>query len=434
MKKYTKEELLDYLAAHAKIDLDSVREEMQQNEKEKIIAQYLPKIKQLCGKDQRWYVRVPDPSKPDGRKKIVARSKEDLVEKVYQWHIGQHAQPVEEEECTLTIKELWPMFVEHKLATTWSIPTRMRNQSIWDNIICKTDLVSRPIKAVTFHDLEKWAYGVIKEHGLTRKAWNNISGIMSGIFDFAERRGSIDINPSRALKIANRAVFRTPEGKPSEELVLTPEQEITLYKACMDQYESGVFRVNTLIPLAVICMFQTGVRPCEVCAIRNEDIRDGQLHITRYFSEKANAVLEDHTKAGHGPRRVDLTALAQGIINEAIRYKKAHGIKSKYVFLTGPSMYSFYSRLRKAVPDLCKILGIPRNTPYAGRRTFISSCLDSGINLDTIRNYVGHVDVKTTLDHYNHDRSTREQKLEQLEKARPSVPIVPNSKNMKKTP
>ena len=46
--------------------------------------------------------------------------------------------------------------------------------------------------------------------------------------------------------------------------------------------------------------------------------------------------------------------------------------------------------MRKAFPAMCETIGAPRNTPYSGRRTFISSLVDANVNIKTIRNYVGH--------------------------------------------
>ena len=93
----------------------------------------------------------------------------------------------------------------------------------------------------------------------------------------------------------------------------------------------------------------------------------------------------------------------------------------EYIFMMNEQFKSFYDRLRKTFPVICKSIGIPQNTPYSGRRTFISSLIDANVNIRTIQNYVGHNDAKTTLNNYCYDRSAREERAKQLENARVQI-------------
>ena len=175
--------------------------------------------------------------------------------------------------------------------------------------------------------------------------------------------------------------------------------------------------------------------------ISDADIVDGELVVKRYYSEKEDLVRENRTKAGHGPRRIPLTNLAQGIIRTICEDCEENPQKGDYIFVTDEQqMHGFYNRMRKTFPLICKDLGIPDNTLYAGRRTFVSSLLDDNVNIKTIQNYVGHKDAKTTLNHYCFDRSGKQHRIEQLENARlglsladvipdesKSVPTVPKS-------
>ena len=193
--------------------------------------------------------------------------------------------------------------------------------------------------------------------------------------------------------------------------------------------------------LAIILLFQAGLRPCEVCSLRYADIVDGELVVKRYYSEKEDLVRENRTKAGHGPRRIPLTNLAQGIIRTIREDCEEEPQEGNYIFVIDEQqMHGFYNRMRKTFPLICKDLGIPDNTLYAGRRTFVSSLLDDNVNIKTIQNYVGHKDAKTTLNHYCFDRSGKQHRIEQLENARlglsladviphesKSVPTVPKS-------
>ena len=166
-------------------------------------------------------------------------------------------------------------------------------------------------------------------------------------------------------------------------------------------------------------LFQLGVRPCEVCALRYDDIEGDEIVIKRYFSEKGKRIIENRTKAGHGFRRIILTSLAKEVIELARTYQINRGLDHEgYIFMTSDNFKSFYDRMRKTVPTMCERIDAPRNTPYAGRRTFISSLIDSNVNIKTIRNYVGHKDAKTTLNNYCFDRTEKVERGVQLENAR----------------
>jgi integrase len=51
---------------------------------------------------------------------------------------------------------------------------------------------------------------------------------------------------------------------------------------------------------------------------------------------------------------------------------------------------------------------------HKARKSFVSSALDGDVNINTVRQMVGHTDERTTLNNYCYDRSTDEEKLRKL--------------------
>ena len=49
--------------------------------------------------------------------------------------------------------------------------------------------------------------------------------------------------------------------------------------------------------------------------------------------------------------------------------------------------------------------------------SYNSALLDSGVNLNTARELMGHVDERTTLKNYCYDRSSESDRIERIEKA-----------------
>ena len=282
-----------------------------------------------------------------------------------------------------------------------------------------------PIRSIRLKILQEWAYGLIEKHDLTKKEFGNVATWMKQMFEYAAMEEIIDKNPYVFLKITNPNVFRQSEVKSDENKVLSQDMEIALYRECLERFENSHYPVHQLLPLGIIMLFQAGLRPSELITLKFDDIDGDEIVIRRYFSDKANAIIENRTKAGHGFRRIILTSLAKDLIEAARNRQIEVGIENpEFIFIMNDHYKSFYDRLRKTFPSLCKKIGIPQNTPYSGRRSFISSLVDAHVNIKTIQNYVGHKDAKTTLNNYCYDRSAREERAQQLENARVQISIT----------
>lgn len=110
------------------MDLDGVKEEMKKSRRKQVLDNYIDQIGKLNGKtDKRYYIRLKDPSKKDGRHTLKAQTKEELLDKIYNWHM-EHIGAIEPEEITLAT--LFPEFLAHKQATTWSVATMKKNLSL----------------------------------------------------------------------------------------------------------------------------------------------------------------------------------------------------------------------------------------------------------------------------------------------------------------
>ena len=73
--------------------------------------------------------------------------------------------------------------------------------------------------------------------------------------------------------------------------------------------------------------------------------------------------------------------------------------------------------IRWRVEKYCNHIGIPYRSPHKIRKTYISKLIDDGVNINTIREMVGHEDERTTYKCYCYDRKTKNQTYEQLEHA-----------------
>ena len=250
---------------------------------------------------------------------------------------------------------------------TEDTPSKLKQRK---NYYAGTDIINMPIRSIKLKTLKEWAYGLIAEHDLTQKEYGNVATWMKQMFEYAAMEEIIVRNPYPMLKITNRNVFRQTEIKSDENKVLSEDMELALYKECIERFESRYYPVHQLLPLGIIMLFQAGLRPSELITLRYEDVDGDEIVIRRYYSDKADAIRENRTKAGHGFRRIILTSLAKELIEAARKRQLEEGIEDpEYIFMMNDQFKSFYDRLRKTFPNICKKIGIPQNSPYSGRRS-----------------------------------------------------------------
>ncbi|MBQ2656118.1 MAG: hypothetical protein IJF95_05740, partial [Erysipelotrichaceae bacterium] len=323
------DECLQFRNDDGSISLDGVKEYMRKARKNKILDNYRGQIKKLNGKDQRYYIKLKDSSRSDGRYTIKAPTEEELLEKVFLWHL-ENVEKIKEP----TLASIFPEFLEYKKKTTWSESTAKRNLSVWKNHYENTDIIHVPIRKIRLKLLQEWAYGLIEKHDLTQKEFGNVATWMKQMFEYAAMEEIIDRNPYTMLKITNRNVFRQPEIKSDEHKVLSPDMELALYRKCWEHFESRYYPVHQLLPLGIIMLFQAGLRPSELATLRYSDIDGDEIIIRRYYSDKANVIRENRTKAGHGFRRIILTSLAKELIDAARNRQIEEGIEDpEYIFM-----------------------------------------------------------------------------------------------------
>lgn len=92
------------------------------------------------------------------------------------------------------------------------------------------------------------------------------------------------------------------------------------------------------------------------------------------------------------------------LIEASRRYQREHGCEGEYIFSTNdkPLVYREVNVLLKKYYERLDIL---YRSSHKLRKTYISSLIDAGININTIRAYAGHADEKTTYFNYCFDRA-----------------------------
>lgn len=75
--------MLQYLITSGKIDLSSVRNEIEMDKRDKILEQHKYPI--WKGSNPRWYTYLPDDTKKNGRKQIAKNTKEKVEDAIVEF-------------------------------------------------------------------------------------------------------------------------------------------------------------------------------------------------------------------------------------------------------------------------------------------------------------------------------------------------------------
>ncbi|MFI3201734.1 MAG: tyrosine-type recombinase/integrase [Eubacteriales bacterium] len=170
-------------------------------------------------------------------------------------------------------------------------------------------------------------------------------------------------------------------------------------------------------PLAVILDFEIGARVGELVALKSTDIKGSEIHIQRQEVKRyvrnhegklkfSHYEVVDYTKIKESDRYVYLTKKALEIINLITETNNKYGNYCEdYLFCRDKSRISKRG-VQSRIHDGCKKIGIPVKSAHKIRKTYVSTLVDSQLNIDEVRRQAGHADEKTTYRNYCFNRKT----------------------------
>ena len=402
-----------------------IYEGMMKTKKEKYVqAVHRFKITQGTGKDPRWRTHIEDPTRKNNRKVVAKPTYEELISFLYDhYHLLGIPGPETEADRKAangvpgTLRELYPHWKEFKKLHTTAETYITRLSSDWNTYYDKDTIIDVPLGQLTKIALETWAFRTIRIHDMTKNCYYNMSTIIRQALDYAVELGIIDKNPFREFKVDGRRLFRKSKKPESETQVFTDEEVGWITRRAWEDYTIPGRKVFRLAPLAVIFQFQTVVRVGELCALKYSDVmNDVDIHIQRMVRRDAHEVTE-HTKSDAGDRIVPLTKEARKVLAETRKFNLMHGIPCDgYIFGIGDRPLS-----ERTVADYyakyCAEIGCIPKSSHCARKTYISTLVDADVNINSIRELVGHADERTTYRNYVYDRSPAAERRKKIEEA-----------------
>lgn len=415
-------ELLQYALEHGMIDMSYVQEQMEMNKRKEFLRKHPYEIWE--GKDGKWYTYLPDENK--GRKLKKRKTQEDIETCVIEFWKSQSEEEIKNKKAkSLTLKTIFPEWLRFKQAHTNSTSYVKRITADWARFYQNdTELINIPLYQLTKIYLDNWAHNKIKEYEMTKKMYYNMSIILRQSLDYAVENGYIDKNVFTEVKI-NTKMFRRVKKKTGETEVYSPEEEKNLV---MDMFRRFNENPDNTAPLAVILQFEIGVRIGELCAIKTTDISGNYVTIQRQEVREFEPISDykmrfkgfkivEYTKSDDGYRQIYLTTTAREIISyiQMINRKNREPDNS-FLFIRNGKNINHHS-VQAMIVRGCERIGIPVKTSHKIRKTFISTLIDSNLNIDEIRRIAGHSDERVTYQNYCYNRFSDAQTEKMIENA-----------------
>ena len=223
--------------------------------------------------------------------------------------------------------------------------------------------------------------------------------VLREMFSRARKSRLIPYDPSEELEL--------PAAEKGTHRSLTEEERAVLLKVA-ETHRAGLWFLTLLY---------TGMRPGEAAALNwaDVDFKAGMIHVHAALESGTGAVKGPKTEAGTRDIPIHAALLP--------RLQAARGEPFSPVFPTetggrqnSGSVYRLWKSFKREM-DIAMGAEVYRNkvvksviaedlTPYCLRHTFATDCARAGVPLETVRWLLGHADISTTANIYQHRDDT----------------------------
>lgn len=399
------EEVLDFAITSGIIDLEYLRREFDVKKKNEYLSLHQNAIYQSTNGYYNTYI-----GRGKERRKVKRKTRESLENYLAKYYCDKENDP--------TIIEVFNKWLYWKYDENREIcqQTYTKYQNDFKRFFlknkCAVDICNKPLRNITENELDSFIRLTIAEMKLTRKAYAGLKGILIGIFKFGKRYGYTDFSISYFLgdmEISSRAFASRITN--IEEQVFSEDEISTIISYLRDS--------NSIRDLAILLLFETGLRLGELSVLKPEDILSDSILVRRtevkYNDSNGKNVVEvqEMPKTEAGYRQVFVGDEGMKTLSKIISISK----DNEYLFMDNNRRIREHGH-RKHLYRICDKLGIPRKSPHKIRHTYGTMLLDSGVVSDSvIMSQMGHKNIETTRKYYYFSNKNIETKRSQIRNA-----------------
>lgn len=377
------------------IDIPDIQSIIEMEKHKKLIENH--PYKPWQGKNGNWYVYIPDEKK--GRILKKRATKEGIEDVICDYQLTLIENPTLEE-----IFNEWNDRRRDLKKITKSSHSRMR-QTFKRHF---QEFGKKRIRNVSELEIIEFLEEQIPKYHLTSRSFGSLKTIMRGILKRAKRQGYIYWSPESMfadLDVSDKQFFKS--YKEDDEQVFDEDEMnrvIEYLKANCDIKNAGI-----------LLLFISGMRIGELAALKHEDLDPEENTVKirrteiRYYNDNDITVYEvqNYPKTKSGLREIVIPSSYQWLIRNL--YYSSNN--NEYVFMENGERLMTY-HLRRSEYAICRKLRIRKKSPHKIRATYDSILLDSNVDNRTIKDQMGHAEIRTSEIHYHRNRKSINRKRE----------------------
>ncbi|MBP3620954.1 MAG: site-specific integrase [Lachnospiraceae bacterium] len=381
-------ELQSFLSG-ASIDDEDMLNMYNMMKKSKVLSIHTFKITPPAQKGKRWMTYYID---EEGNKKKICKTKEqDIYDMLYDIYFVKSAK--------VTIAELFDKFIERRKMQKLEPATIQRYHDYWNKYYINHKIVKKDISKITTNDIEEFYYSTIKEFEMTAKGYSNMSVILKDIFKHAKRDKLILYNVYDDIDMKLNCCKPQTKKKKTERVYL-PAEKSKLFKVINEEIKDN----SKTNGYAIFLQFKLALRIGELSALKWSDIDyvEKTIHIqrTEALGENRKRVVVEHVKlkSEFGDRYLPLSDYDIQILNLVKKFNEEHKYNSDYIFCNKKGRMTS-RQLDNYLRTMCNNANIKEKSMHDIRRTVASEMYKNNVNIEVIRDFLGHSDIQTTFDY-----------------------------------
>lgn len=154
---------------HGIINKADVLEKVEIMNNKEILEQHEQFCKIWQATDGRYKTKLPDESKPNGKKMIAKTCKEDLEKCIIKYYKGRQ----KKEDNPRTMKALYPEWLKYK-ATDTSPANATKLQWVWNTYYADSEIVNMNIVSIDVIVIKEWFLKVIEKYELSSRKYKEM--------------------------------------------------------------------------------------------------------------------------------------------------------------------------------------------------------------------------------------------------------------------
>lgn len=396
-KKFTADEILQFLHESGKVDLSYVQEEIEMQDRKKLLAMHPYKITQ--GKDGYWRTYIT--SDDEKRKLIKKKNKKDIEDTIVEYY------KLQEETSFMCWFDSWKQKqIRYEVADN----TVARYERDYRRFFAGTDFEKSDIRKLTEEDITAFMIHTIKKLDLKEKAGNALWGYISGVFKHARICRFIQENPCEYVEKKAYSRFYNRNHKSSEQRTIN-DNDLKLLLAELRRSQEA--KPQYIPSYAVELAIYTGMRIGELSGLRWENVYRDKGYILINSSEKYNEKTKcwymAETKTGK-ERRFPISDEIRLLLDRVKKAEMKYGYVGEFVFQNENGQVNTRS-IAHCIRYRCKKAGIEEKCIHAVRRTFNSKMKLAGASSAVAASLLGHSE-RINENNYTYDISQMEYKKE----------------------